>query len=367
MTDANVVLGYIPAGRLASGDLDGLAGARRGGGGAPRRGDRARHHRRRPRDPRARERRDDAGAPRRLDREGPRPRRTSPCSPTAAPGRCTRRRSPPSSASRTAIVPPLAGLFSAAGLLYARAERHDVRFCRVAARDGDVEELRRLEDEMRESLATRRGGRVAARRRRALPRPELEPPRRVAGATSSLAELVDRFEDAHEQMYGTRLDPGSPVDVRALRLVALGPEEHAFSLAHDCGRRRPARRVADFGPAHGTLEVPVRGRSTITADPVAGPLLIDEYDTTVVVPPGWTVALDRGHRRARPHAPSRWSPAAATTRPRSRCGSSRTRSRPPPTRWRRRSSAPRTPRSCATRWTTRRRSAARRPRRSRRR
>jgi N-methylhydantoinase A len=31
---------------------------------------------------------------------------------------------------RTAIVPPLAGLFSAAGLLFARTERHDVRFCR---------------------------------------------------------------------------------------------------------------------------------------------------------------------------------------------------------------------------------------------
>ena len=31
----------------------------------------------------------------------------------------------------TAIVPPLAGLFSAAGLLFARAEYHDVRFCRV--------------------------------------------------------------------------------------------------------------------------------------------------------------------------------------------------------------------------------------------
>ncbi len=198
---------------------------------------------------------------------------------------------------RTAVVPPLAGLFSAAGLLYARAERHDVRFCRIAARDGDVEELRRLEDDMRESLATGEEvawQRVADVRYRgqnwSLP---VEWPEHA-----SLAELVDRFEDSHEQMYGTRLDPGSPVDVRALRLVALGPEEHAFSLAHDW--EAPAgTRVADFGPAHGTLEVPVRGRSTITADPVAGPLLIDEYDTTVVVPPGWTVALDPGSGRAR--------------------------------------------------------------------
>src|SRR5207248_2676641 len=39
---------------------------------------------------------------------------------------------------KTAIVPALAGLFSAAGLLFARTERHDVRFCKVSARDGDA-------------------------------------------------------------------------------------------------------------------------------------------------------------------------------------------------------------------------------------
>src|SRR5581483_7184923 len=76
-----------------------------------------------------------------------------------------------------------------------------------------------------------------------------------------LAALVERFEDAHEQLYGTRLEEGSPVDVRALRLIALGPERDDFRLEHE-------------------------------ARPVAGPLLIDEYDTTVVVPPGWEIALD---------------------------------------------------------------------------
>ena len=193
---------------------------------------------------------------------------------------------------KTAIVPPLAGLFSAAGLLYARAERHDVRFCRVAARDGELDELRRLEDEMRAALGT--GEEVAWQRVADM---------RYRGQNwsipvdwpdgASLAELVERFEDAHERLYGTRLDPGSPVDVRALRLVALGAEEHDFSLAHDW--EGPAgTRLADFGPAHGRLEAPVRGRSTIGPEPVAGPLLIDEYDTTVVVPPGWNVALDPG-------------------------------------------------------------------------
>jgi len=193
---------------------------------------------------------------------------------------------------RTAVVPPLAGLFSAAGLLYARAERHDVRFCRVSARDGDPKELRRLEDDMRASLAT--GDEIAWQRvadmryRGQNWSIQVEWPEGI-----SLGELVDRFEQAHERLYGTLLDPGSPVDVRALRLVAVGAETDPFSLEHEWAiPNEGTTRAADFGPADGTLETPVRARGSITAEPVPGPLLIDEYDTTVVVPPGWTVALD---------------------------------------------------------------------------
>ena len=190
---------------------------------------------------------------------------------------------------KTAIVPPLAGLFSAAGLLFARPERHDVRFCKVSARDGDDEELRRLEEEMRASMDAPdvvEWQRVADVRYRgqswSIP---LEWPEGV-----DVAALVERFEEAHEQLYGTRLEQGSPVDVRALRLIALGPESPPFSLVYEQPDVAATRR-ADFGPRYGTIEVPVRSRAQL-AEPVGGPLLIDEYDTTVVVPPGWTVALD---------------------------------------------------------------------------
>ena len=41
-----------------------------------------------------------------------------------------------------------------------------------------------------------------------------------------------------------------------------------------------------------TLDVPVRTRASIGDAPEPGPLLVDEYDTTVVVRPGWTVRRD---------------------------------------------------------------------------
>src|SRR5262249_23025298 len=62
---------------------------------------------------------------------------------------------------RTAIVPPLAGLFSSAGLLFARPEFHDVRFCRIDARTTDPGELRRLDEEMQASLESRIAGDAA--------------------------------------------------------------------------------------------------------------------------------------------------------------------------------------------------------------
>ncbi|MBA3841837.1 MAG: hydantoinase B/oxoprolinase family protein [Actinobacteria bacterium] len=187
---------------------------------------------------------------------------------------------------RTAIVPPLAGLFSAVGLLAARDEQHDVRFCRVDARAPDLDELRRLDAELRPA-----GGewqRVADVRYRGQ---SWSVPIELPGELDAVAVagLVERFEAEHERLYGTRLEVGSPIDVRALRVIALGPVRAPLGafVAED---RLPGARRADFGD--GPVEVPTITRSSLGADLVAGPLLVDEHDTTIVVPPGWAVRLD---------------------------------------------------------------------------
>ena len=198
---------------------------------------------------------------------------------------------------RTAIVPPLAGLFSAAGLLFARAEYHDVRFCRVSAREIDLETLRLLDASMREHLSGLIAGaasewqRVVDMRYRGQSwSVQIE----FAGELSAdaIAGLIERFEDEHERLYRTRLEPGSPIDIRALRLVALGPVHERFALPVSASRQPDGTRVADFGPGYGSVETPVRSRASLGADAVHGPLFVDEYDTTVVVPPDWTARLD---------------------------------------------------------------------------
>ncbi len=201
----------------------------------------------------------------------------------------------------TAVVPPLAGLFSAAGLLYARAEFHDVRFCRESAREPNLGLLAGLEAEMRASLLAAVGReseiewqRLADVRYRGQNWSiTVELPGGLDAA--GVAGLVERFEAEHERLYGTRLEPGSPVDIRALRLIALGPPREPFSLPAAAGAVGPppgTTRLADFGVEVGPLEAPVVGRAALLAEPREGPLLIDEYDTTVVVPPGWSVRAD---------------------------------------------------------------------------
>jgi N-methylhydantoinase A/oxoprolinase/acetone carboxylase beta subunit len=189
---------------------------------------------------------------------------------------------------RVVLVPALAGLFSSLGLLFARPEFHDVYSCNLDARRLDAAEVSRIFDELERRLA-----------------PSVEEPQWIRTAdlryggqswevevefTGSIADVVARFEDAHERLYGVRGEPGSPIEIRALRLAALGPSSAVDALGVEDDRDAGGTRAATFGGE--AVEVPVRTRASIGAAPERGPMLVDEYDTTVVVRPGWTIRRD---------------------------------------------------------------------------
>lgn len=50
-------------------------------------------------------------------------------------------------------------------------------------------------------------------------------------------------------------------------------------------------RRAYFGADYGSIDTPVVTRADIDGS-ARGPLLIDEYDSTTVIPPGWSVRRD---------------------------------------------------------------------------
>ena len=70
--------------------------------------------------------------------------------------------------------------------------------------------------------------------------------------------------------------------------MAPASDGFAFDGAGD-GERTSSRVLHVDGDA---VEAPVRSRSSIGAVAEPGPLLVDEYDTTVVVPPRCSVRRD---------------------------------------------------------------------------
>jgi N-methylhydantoinase A len=184
---------------------------------------------------------------------------------------------------RTVLVPALAGLFSSLGLLYARPEFHEVRTCHLDARAVDPATLdavfgdlgERLDGvELVRSAELRYGGQTW----------EIEV---EVGTPAEMSAVIAAFEDEHERLYGIRGEHGSPIEIRALRLAALGQSTGVdrLSLADSFAVRSGTRETV-LG------ELPVRTRASVGELAEPAPMLIDEYDTTVVVRPGWTVRRD---------------------------------------------------------------------------
>ena len=206
------------------------------------------------------------------------------------------------------IVPPNPGVFSAFGLLLSDIEQELTRGY-----------LRKLVDITADDLA--REYAALADDLRALMQQEGYAPgqyevRRLADARYSgqaheltvsvdggvdgvfdLARLAIDFGAEHEKTYGHQAEAES-VECVTLRIVGRVPVDHGArssggteNLAaqqYGGGGSRPAY----FGPAHGRIETPVVGRGDLTSKDTPGPAIIEEYDSTCVVPPGWAATLD---------------------------------------------------------------------------
>jgi N-methylhydantoinase A len=198
---------------------------------------------------------------------------------------------------RRVIVPVMPGLFSAVGLLLAQPEYYFVRtvFDRLESLDaGTIDGVyARLHDEAAESLrgegypSADAAFQRFADLRYAGQAYELTIPvesGRLAG--DDLSALAERFGVEHERVYGHRA-VSEPVELVNLRLVARVPGR-PIPRVRPVGYRPAAgrgQRAAHFGPRFGTLTTPVLARGDLGPTPRCGPLIIEEYDATVVVPP----------------------------------------------------------------------------------
>ncbi len=205
----------------------------------------------------------------------------------------------------TVIVPPNPGITSALGCLLVDV-RHDLATMYLRplpdADPGEIEaEFVKLEDEARERM-----------REEGVPDEHVSLQRSIAmrylgqwrslsvsvdGEVTSLDGAVARFHDEHEREFTYRRD-NAPVEVYQLGLRAIGvTPKPDFKAQELTGRDRDpepvATRPVKFDESAGMVDTPIFDRERLEpGHVVAGPAIIEQFDSTVVVPPGVTAALD---------------------------------------------------------------------------
>lgn len=206
------------------------------------------------------------------------------------------------------VVPPFPGVFSSFGLLVADVEHHFVQTYFKTFNELDVAELANLleglwedgrnqlrlegfqdsDQEVVTQVDMKYEGQVSDLT-------VMMPPGKVT--RQSLAALGEAYAEEHEKSFGYRTD--APYQLVNLRVIARGhsPDSRVperLEIPVMAGQNGPSQRPVYFGPSHGWLDTKVVDRIGLASSGnTGGPLIIEEYDSTTVVPPDWRASVDQ--------------------------------------------------------------------------
>jgi len=199
------------------------------------------------------------------------------------------------------VVPPAAGVFSAIGLLTANVELMVAQALLSRTREMDLEKaeqvFRALEDQITQQLGYARKSitfQRAADLRYSGQAFELTvpAPNRKLDAVA-LAELERLFELEHERTYGHAFSGTYATETVTLRVTgSVTPEGVQTSVRTRASDQPESRRSVYFGPEYGERDTPILARNALNDQPRAGPLIVEEYEGTAVVPPNCAARLD---------------------------------------------------------------------------
>lgn len=204
------------------------------------------------------------------------------------------------------LVPPNPGMFSALGLLTADLFQDYSR--PLVSKIDDVDSsginaaFEEMEEEGRVALLSEgvESGDISLHRRidlRYLGQSyELTIDANVAPGDELISSVASRYHKRHEEIYGYSA-PDETVEVVNIRLRAIG------LMAKPCFAERAGphdyegsvdRRLVYFEDDNSWVETPVYSRSSIGEGfSREGPAVIEQYDSTTVVYPGWDIRVDR--------------------------------------------------------------------------
>lgn len=203
---------------------------------------------------------------------------------------------------RSILVPPAPGVLSAVGLLFSDVEHEFTRTIFSRATDVDEAALSKIFGELADDahkVFADEGydqGRLSIQAYADL---------RYAGQAYELTIATDHetpdievlksgFVSEHIRTYGHGSDT-DPIDIVNLKLVATlvgdGAAAKGVLKVKDGAVGKSVRDVY-FGASHGTHAVPVISRHDLGTTPRQGPLIVEEYDSTCIVPPFASARID---------------------------------------------------------------------------
>ncbi len=209
---------------------------------------------------------------------------------------------------REVLVPPAPGITSAMGLLTTDLKYDAIRTCFQVSTEPDLDHMQSDFAAMQAEIAEQF---VADGLDPATARYERAGDLRYVGqgyelrvgfdpGAVDLPAVLDRFHAQHRAEYGHAFD--SPVEIVNLRVTGIGPRPKLGAPPPPAGGSLDAALVrrapvvfAGAGGAPVAPETPFLRRDRLpVGEPIPGPCIILQTDSTTVVPPGCTLTADAG-------------------------------------------------------------------------
>jgi N-methylhydantoinase A len=123
---------------------------------------------------------------------------------------------------------------------------------------------------------------------------ELTIPAAGAFTAATAGPLAERFHAEHDRVYGFSADT-EPIECVSLRLAAIGKiAKPPLRKLEAGGAAEPKeRRPVYFAESQGFVDCPIYDRYRLgSAARFPGPAVIEEFDSTTIVHPGYAVRVD---------------------------------------------------------------------------
>jgi N-methylhydantoinase A len=201
------------------------------------------------------------------------------------------------------IVPPLSGVFSAVGMLGADIEHTHLKTILVPLSELTPSDLEGWMAELSEDILGRlkRDGYTEERvelvwqadLRHEGQATELTIPFQPGVGASNM--MREQFVAEYLKTYGYKDE--TPIDLVKLRVIGRGLRDLHLDFAAMIVTDRPAttstkHRAVSFERGQSFTDTPIVSRQAVNGNATPGPLIIDEFDATIVVPPDATVRRD---------------------------------------------------------------------------